>query len=114
MSIWSTRVERHVRILGWLWIAFSAIITVAAAIGALVFLLVVTNGDKTAGELLFLALGSLIGIIGGIGVLRMVKWARFLILILGALNLLSFPFGTALGVYTLWVLTKRETARLFG
>lgn len=31
-------------------------------------------------------------------------WARILALVLGFLALLSFPFGTALGIYTLWVL----------
>jgi hypothetical protein len=31
-------------------------------------------------------------------------WARILALILGFLALLRFPFGTALGIYTLWVL----------
>lgn len=31
-------------------------------------------------------------------------WARVLSLVLGFLALLSFPFGTALGIYTLWVL----------
>ncbi|HUJ31929.1 MAG TPA: zinc ribbon domain-containing protein [Candidatus Acidoferrum sp.] len=31
-------------------------------------------------------------------------WARILVLVLGFLALLRFPFGTALGIYTLWVL----------
>jgi hypothetical protein len=31
-------------------------------------------------------------------------WARILALVLGFLAILSFPFGTALGIYTLWVL----------
>jgi zinc-ribbon domain len=31
-------------------------------------------------------------------------WARILALVLGFLALLRFPFGTALGIYTLWVL----------
>jgi zinc-ribbon domain len=31
-------------------------------------------------------------------------WARILAIILGFLALLRFPFGTALGIYTLWVL----------
>lgn len=31
-------------------------------------------------------------------------WARMLILVLGFLAVLRFPFGTALGIYTIWVL----------
>jgi hypothetical protein len=29
------------------------------------------------------------------------------------LHILSFPFGTALGVYTLWVLLNAETEAMF-
>ncbi len=53
------------------------------------------------------------GIIGGIGLLKYKNWARILVITLGALNLLSFPLGTILGVYTLWVLLKDETSELF-
>jgi hypothetical protein len=31
-------------------------------------------------------------------------WARVLAIVFGVLALLKFPFGTALGIYTLWVL----------
>jgi hypothetical protein len=39
----------------------------------------------------------------GIGLLAKQKWAMILALIMGCFNLLSFPFGTALGIYTIWV-----------
>ncbi len=42
-------------------------------------------------------------IIGGWGMLAEKKWAMVLILVLGCLKLFSFPFGTALGIYTIWV-----------
>ena len=38
-------------------------------------------------------------------------WARILALILGFLALISFPFGTALGIYTLWVLLPTPAAQ---
>lgn len=38
------------------------------------------------------------------GLLERRPWARILALVLGFLALLRFPFGTALGIYTLWVL----------
>ena len=45
-------------------------------------------------------------IIGGWGMLAEKKWAMVLILVLGCLKLFSFPFGTALGIYTIWVYTE--------
>jgi hypothetical protein len=35
-------------------------------------------------------------------------WARILGLVLGALNLLAFPLGTLIGVYTIFILVKPE------
>src|SRR5262245_36156704 len=43
-------------------------------------------------------------IIAGVGLLYYKPWARILTIVLSALHLLSIPFGTALGVYGLWVL----------
>jgi uncharacterized membrane protein (DUF2068 family) len=40
----------------------------------------------------------------GIGLLRRAPWARMLAIIAGFLTLIKLPFGTALAVYTLWVL----------
>lgn len=45
-------------------------------------------------------------IIGGWGVLQQKKWAMTLVLVLGCFKLFSFPIGTALGVYTIWVYTE--------
>lgn len=42
-------------------------------------------------------------IIGGIALLKNKKWGMVLIMVSGCLSLLSFPIGTALGVYTIWV-----------
>jgi hypothetical protein len=57
---------------------------------------------------------SALGIIGGFGLLKYRNWARRLILILSALDLLNIPLGTALAIYTIWVLVQTETADLFG
>lgn len=42
-------------------------------------------------------------IIGGVGLLNQKKWALTLVLVLGCLKLFSFPIGTAIGIYTIWV-----------
>lgn len=51
--------------------------------------------------------------IAGWGLSRCAPWARILALVLGALNLLNIPFGTALAVYTFWVLLNDRTTPLF-
>ncbi len=55
--------------------------------------------------LLILVLPSLFT---GIGLLKQRKWAFTLALILGCVNLISFPFGTILGGYTIWVMFNHE------
>ncbi len=42
-------------------------------------------------------------IIGGIAILNEKSWALTLLLVIGCFKLFSFPFGTALGIYTIWV-----------
>ena len=55
---------------------------------------------------------SLPGLIGGIGLLRYAPWSRIYMIVISALDLLHIPFGTCLGIYGLWVLTKPETEAL--
>jgi len=49
----------------------------------------------------------------GFGLRRPRDWARTFGLVLAVLNLLLIPFGTALGVYTLWVLLHDDARALF-
>jgi hypothetical protein len=51
---------------------------------------------------------SIPSIIAGIGLLNKQGWALTLALILGCLKLLSFPIGTAIGVYSIWVYTENS------
>lgn len=76
-----------------------AAVPIIGAIGGFIFILV-------------LAL-SLPGLIAGIGLLQLRPWARMLTLILSAFDLLSVPFGTALGIYGFWVLLNREAELMF-
>ena len=59
----------------------------------------------------FLLVLSAPGILGGYGLLKKYSWARVLVLILGALNLVNVPFETILGVYTFWVLLNEDAAK---
>lgn len=49
----------------------------------------------------------------GIGLLQPRSWARILTIVLGILDLVSIPFGTALGIYTLWVLLPEPSEAEF-
>jgi hypothetical protein len=45
------------------------------------------------------------------GLLERQPWARVLGIVLAFLALLRIPFGTALGIYTLWVLLPESSGR---
>jgi len=117
------KMDEHVTILGALYIAFNALMLFAAIIVFVVIVgggllsgdadaIAITSGVGSAIAFLLVIL-SAPGIIGGIGLLKRRYWARILILVLGFLNLVSIPLGTLLGIYTIWVLMKEETAQLF-
>ncbi len=112
------RVQEHVRLLGILWLALSAMNVLG---GAILFFLANTlfvhlpeiSGERAATAWLhpFLSfIGILIfvkgaaGFLAGWGLLQRESWARMLSIVLALLALLNIPFGTALGIYTLWVL----------
>ena len=115
--------ETHVKVVGWLNIALSIL---AIAAGLCIAVVVIGGGlisqDDTAitvtrivgmvllGIALVLAIP---GLIAGIGLLRYKNWARILAIILGVLNLLNIPVGTAVGIYTLYVMLDDETSALF-
>jgi hypothetical protein len=49
----------------------------------------------------------------GASLRRYRQWARLAALGLAVINIMLFPFGTALGAYALWVLLTDEGRRLF-
>ena len=115
--------EKHVTFVGALRIGLgllgilAAMIVVTAVVGGGLI-----SGDREAIRItaivgpvvaFFLVLLSVPGIIGGIGLLKWKPWARFLVLILAILDLFNIPIGTALGVYTIWVLMRDETVQRF-
>ncbi len=64
------------------------------------------------GIVLLICCVSLPAFIGGIGLLKMKSWSRILMIVVSILHLFTFPIGTALGVYGLWVLFNEEARRL--
>ena len=114
------RVNRHVRLLGILWIALGALRLVAAAalytVGRFVVLQmpIPPMPERFVGGLLtlvasFFMLKAILALVAGWGLLDYQPWARIFALVLGFLALLLPPVGTALGVYTLWVLLPEQS-----
>jgi hypothetical protein len=115
---------QHVKILGVLHIVLGSLGVIAAMVIMLVFggiaALVPTDMPPAligaigmAIVVVLLAL-SVPGLIIGVGLLQFRPWARIAGIIISALDLIHVPFGTALGIYGLWVLLTRETEQLFG
>lgn len=119
------RVREHVKLVGILWMAYSALDLVGGVIVLLVAKLVVVrlgaipNGPPPEVmawlPALVSAIGWLIlikaavGLIAGWGLLQHEDWARVFALVVGFLALLNVPIGTALGIYTLWVLLPSQS-----
>jgi hypothetical protein len=119
------RISRHLRTLGILWIVFSALHLLRGAGRLLGARLVMGHGwfdgmgwgwpmGGWLGPFLsVLAAVSLIvavaGFVGGYGLLERRPWARSLAIVLGVIALLSPVLGTALGIYTLWVLLPESS-----
>ncbi len=121
--------NRHVTLLGILAILWGAL---AALLGVSMLLLAAgatTLSNMPDGETVALAAGLTAAIFASIGVFSLVwglahLWAavllrrraasgRILMLGLAFVNLLVFPFGTALGGYALWILLTHDGRRLF-
>jgi hypothetical protein len=112
-------VEKHITIIAVLNIGLSIVSLIVAII---VFTAIVgggiLSGDEEAmritsivGTILggFIAVLAIPGIIAGFGLLKRQPWARLLTMIVAVMDLLYIPFGTALGIYTLWVLLQDES-----
>ena len=119
----------HVKVLGALFIVFGALYVLLAfgssvILGILAGFVGAQGGDDAAVSatvlgmagaaafIFWLCLG-IPGIVAGIGLLKFKRWARILGIVLSAIRLISFPFGTILGIYGLWVLFNKETEAIF-
>lgn len=121
------RIETHRTILGVLWIVWG----VLGIIPALVLLGIghfalpfVGLGMPPHMIHMWPALSGLMGALGGvflivalahlltgIGILQRQSWARILALVVAFLALIHIPFGTLLGIYTIWVFISADAGR---
>ncbi len=121
------RVTRHIRILGVLWIVRGGLKLLGAALAFFFGTAMLPwmsrimprfplerfmEGFIPAMIALSAGLAFVVGaasVVAGIGLLQHDPIGRPLALILGFLSLLSIPIGTALGIYTLWVLLPAQS-----
>jgi hypothetical protein len=115
------RLAGHLRLLGIFWLAISALRLLCAvglfAVAGIGVLQVPSQVAGTMGMLgpilsvigVFVLICALAGLLAGWGLLERRSWARTLALVMGCLALLDVPFGTALGIYTLWVLLPSKS-----
>jgi hypothetical protein len=118
------RVQSHVHLLGILWLAMSAL----NAVGGLVLIVVANTFFPHLHELgapADVPTGFLSAIVGTIGIIVLAKaacgfiagwgllhgesWGRIVALVLSFISLFNIPFGTAIGVYTMWVLLPGQS-----
>ncbi len=111
----TSRIAGHIRLLGILWIAISVFRLLP---GVAVFIVIPFIQDMVPGfvvplmqaaGVLILAAGG-VGIAAGWGLLERHPWARTLTIVLAAIGLLDMPIGTALGIYTFWVLLPAQSS----
>ena len=117
-----SRMKKHVIVVGAIHIGFG-FIGLILAIGVF-FILNFAKGMVGNEEIPNIILGflsiilpmlfgfmSTLGLVGGIGLLSLQPWARYLILVVAAIGCLNIPIGTLKGVYSLWVLLQDETIK---
>ncbi len=97
--------------------------TLALGVGAVALITTASRGgsEVAAGVTAFiftaLAIIAIIWgaahVIVGVPLRRRQPWARIMALALGSVDLLLLPYGTALGVYALWILLSEQGKSVF-
>jgi hypothetical protein len=116
------RVEQHSKVLAVLWIAYSLLHLLPGIFLMTFFQAMREYLPPDVPQFvppmlqligLVLSAASILGLIAGWGLLTWKPWARMLTIVLGIVHLINIPFGTAIGVYTLWVLLPSESEQQY-
>ncbi len=119
-----SRVQQHVRLLGILWTAYSALVALGGLAcflaGAIISNIIRFGGPGGPPPFLhpllnvigtFILVLSMFGFLAGWGLINREPWARMLTIVLSFIAMFKVPFGTALGIYGLWVLLPAASER---
>jgi hypothetical protein len=114
----------HLDVVAWLQIVNSLLGIVAGAFAATLILGVGAITEEPVafrimgltaaviGGLLFIL--GVPGLVAGIGLLRRAPWSRTMALVLSVFQLVLFPIGTVLALYTVFVLSHQAAIDAFG
>jgi hypothetical protein len=109
--------DTHVKVVGWLWIANGVLAILMVVLGLIIANLNIPSAQDsilvTSGVLCCFVPAIAADFAAGLGLLQYKSWARILAIILGIINLILFPIGTALGIYTLIIMFNEEAKALF-
>jgi hypothetical protein len=119
-----SKMKKHVTVVGAIHIGFGimGLIGAVAAFFLFTFLIGMVGNEEVPVTIFnFLRISvpvligflSTLGLVGGIGLLSFMPWARYLVIVVAALGCLNIPIGTLKGVYSLWVLLQDDTIKLF-
>lgn len=120
------RVSRHLQILSVLWLVYAGLRLISGSLGVLVLRGLFAGrfhnaslelGWSPFGSLLLASLwpvalaavllGAGTNLLTGYALFTRRRWGRVLAIVFGVMVLIHPPLGTALGIYTLWVLAPR-------
>ena len=104
-------IQSHKRTLGIIHIVYGSLIAIAfvfiGSFDADEILFMVSSLIRTI-FILLLVFSALPSIIAGIGLLQKKSWGVVIALIAGCVSIFSFPFGTAVGVYSIYVFVENN------
>jgi hypothetical protein len=117
------KMQKHVTVVASIQVGYSLFLIIAAVVVLIVLRQVAHFEDDREVVYILWAVGTYVplflfvlaipGLVGGIGLFMYKRWARIVVLIVSALDMLSIPVGLIIGVYSIWVLVQDDTVKLF-
>ena len=116
-----SNIDGHIRAMGIGHLVYGALMFIPAVIVYVVLNVIgVASGEPEAQQVLSIV-GTVVGmvlvvlgvpsIIAGVAVLNNKSWGLPFAMVMGILHLLSFPLGTALGAYSIWVFLENDKVK---
>lgn len=115
--------EKHINVVAALQIGLSIFNLLIAFLIFTVLKLIVGFIDDQNGEFVLSVIANVIaivfivvsipGLLAGFGLYKRQEWARILTMVLSAIEIFNFPFGTAIGIYSIWALIQPENVAAF-
>jgi hypothetical protein len=109
----------HVEFLGVLFIVWGVLTTLiglstlALGVGAVAIISSSSRPASFTALAIIAIVWGLAHVAVGVPLRRHRHWSRMGALLLGSVDLLLLPYGTALGIYALWTLLREEGKKLF-